>query len=78
MPMRVLRNLPHVATLIASKLCTPPKTSDLDLSLLKSSPLELVKLVIVNKKFTKTLHDNPVVLSPVKRYVNCITYLCES
>ena len=76
--MRVLQNLPYKATLIASKLYTPPKTSDLDLSLLKSSPLEPIKLVIVNKKFTKILHDNPIVLSLVKYYMNYMTYLYES
>ena len=73
--MRVLQNLPYEATLIASKPCTLPKTSDLDLLLLKSSPLEPIKLIIMNKKFTKILHNNPIILSLVKRYMNCITYL---
>ena len=78
MPMRVLRNLPYEATLTASKPCTPPKTSDLDLSLLKSSPPEPIELLMANKKFTEILRDNPTVLSPVKRYTNRMTRLCES
>lgn len=78
MPMRVLRNLPREATLIASKPRTPPETSDLDLSLLKSSPPEPVELLTANKKFTETLRDNPAVLSPVKRYADRMTRLCES
>ena len=78
MPMRVLRNLPHEATLTASKPRTPLETSDLDLSLLKSSPPEPVELLTANKKFTETLRGNPAVLSPVKRYADRMTRLCES
>ena len=75
---RILKNLPS-SSITANKLPrTPPETTSLDLSLLKSSPPEPVKLFKLNKRFTETLRECNDIVSPVKRYAERMTRMCES
>ena len=64
----MLKDLPHKSALIASLFRISIETINLDLSLLKSSPPEEVKLSKSNKRFTETLREYNDVVSPVKRY----------
>jgi hypothetical protein len=50
----------------------------LEYSLLTSSPPEPVELQHSNRKFTQSLRTNVAVVSPVKRYAERMTKLCES
>jgi DDE superfamily endonuclease/Tc5 transposase DNA-binding domain len=77
-PRRVLKDLPSEADSVPIHPYTPPERAGLDLSLLKSSPPEPVELSQSNKRFTETLRECNDVVSPVKRYAERMTRLCES
>jgi hypothetical protein len=55
---------------------TPCATTTLDLSLLQSSPLELVELLKSNKRFRESLRECPSVVLLVRRYAERMTRLC--
>jgi hypothetical protein len=76
--MRVLRSIPKEPLLPALQLATPHETTNLDLSLLKSSPPEVVELTRSNKRFTESLRECRAVVSPVKRYAERMTQMCET
>jgi hypothetical protein len=78
LPMRVLNGLPKESPPPAYIAPTPVTTTNLDYSLLQSSPPEAVELSRSNKRFTETLRECPAVVSPVKRYAERMTRLCES
>jgi hypothetical protein len=78
MPMRVLNGLPKESPPPAYIAPTPVTTTNLDHSLLQSSPPEAIELSRSNKRFTETLRECPAVVSPVKRYAERMTRLCES
>ena len=78
MPMRILKDLPRETSLVATKPRTPPENPALDLSLLHSSPPEPVELLKSNKRFNEALRENPQVVSPIRRYTERMTTLCES
>jgi hypothetical protein len=78
LPMRVLRGLPKDSPIPAPQPITPCATTTLDLSLLQSSPPEAIELSRSNKRFTESLHECPAVVSPVKRYAERMTRLCET
>ena len=75
---RILKNLPSTSSTANELPRTPPETTSLDLSLLKSSPPEPVELSKSNKRFTETLRECNDVVSPVKRYAERMTRMCES
>jgi hypothetical protein len=77
-PMRVLRSIPKVIPPTTPQAILPGETTNLDLSLLKSSPPEAVELSRLNKRFTQSLREHPDVVSPVKRYAERMTCLCET
>lgn len=77
LPMRVLRSLPRESPLPTPIHATPQQGTNLDLSLLQSSPPELVELSRSNKRFVESLREDPAVVSPVKRYAERMTRLCE-
>jgi hypothetical protein len=77
-PMRVLRGIPQPSPEPAIRISHAGDTTNLDLSLLKSSPPEPVELNRANKRFIETLRECPDVVSPVKRYAERMTRLCES
>jgi hypothetical protein len=77
-PMRVLRDLPKTSPPPAYNAPQQATTTNLDLSLLQSSPPEPVELLRSNKRFTESLRECPAVVSPVKRYAERMTRLCES
>jgi hypothetical protein len=52
--------------------------TDLNLSLLFSSPPEPTELLRSNKRFIETLRECPDIVSPVKRYTERMTRLCET
>ena len=76
--MRVLRNLPRRRIMPTLQPATPTIITILDLTLLKSSPPEAIKLSRLNKRFTELLRECPAVVSPVKHYAEQMTRLCES
>lgn len=78
LPMRVLRELPKNSPIPTPQPITPGMTTNLDLSLLKSSPPESVELSRSNKRFTESLYECPAVVSPVRRYAERMTRLCET
>ena len=75
--VRVLKGLPHEATLVSTKPCTPLDPTNLDLALLHSSPLELVALFYLNAKFSQALRSYPDIVSLVYRYADHMMGLCE-
>ena len=77
-PTRVLRSLRQSAVEPAPRPRTACETTNLDLSLLKSSPPEAVELTKSNKRFTESLHECPAVVSPIRRYAERMTRLCET
>jgi hypothetical protein len=77
-PMRVLQSLPPKPIEQTPQPHTPATTTNLDLSLLKSSPPEPIELSKSNKRFTESLREHPAVVSPVKRYAERMTRLCET
>jgi hypothetical protein len=76
--IRVLRSLPKTSPIPVPTPITPGTTTNLDLSLLKSSPPESVELSRSNKRFTESLRECPAVVSPVRRYAERMTRLCET
>jgi hypothetical protein len=66
--MRVLRNLPKESPEPTLQVATPHATTNLDLSLLLSSPPEAVELSKSNKRFSESLRECSDVVSPVRRY----------
>jgi hypothetical protein len=78
LPMRVLRSLPKDSPIPAPQSITPGATTTLDHSLLQSSPPEPVELSKSNKRFTESLRECPAVISPVRRYAERMTRLCET
>ena len=76
--MRVLKHIPHNPPLPTPQLVTLHKITNLDLSLLKSSPLEVVKLLRLNKQFVELLRECPTVVLPVRRYVERMTHMCKT
>ncbi len=78
MPMRVLNGLSKDSPPPAYTAPTPSAITNLDHSLLQSSPPEAVELSQSNKRFTETLRECLDVVSPVKRYAERMTRLCES
>jgi hypothetical protein len=77
-PMRVLSSLSKNSPPPAYIAPIPITTTNLDLSLLQSSPPEVTELSRSNKRFTETLRECPDVVSPVRRYAERMTRLCES
>lgn len=77
-PMRVLERIPQNPSDPALRIHHASDTTNLDLSLLQSSPPEPIELSRSNKRFTETLRECPDVVSPVKRYAERMTRLCES
>ena len=75
--MRILKDLPRETTLIATKPRTPLENSALNLSLLHSSPSELVKLLKLNKKFNEALRENSQVVLLIRRYAKRMIIFCE-
>jgi hypothetical protein len=78
LPQRVLRDLPKASPPPTYYPPIPCETTNLDLSLLKSSPPQPVELSKSNKRFTETLRECSDVVSPVKRYAERMTRLCET
>lgn len=76
--MRVLRELPRDSPVPAPQPIAPYATTTLDYSLLQSSPSEPVGLSRSNKWFTYSLREHSDVVSPVERYAERITCLCET
>ena len=76
--MHVLKHIPYNSPLLTPQLVTLYKIINLDLSLLKSSPLEAVKLLRLNKQFAELLCECPIVVLLVRRYVEHMTYMCET
>lgn len=76
--MRVLNGLPKESPPPAYIAPTPYETTNLDHAVFKSSPPEAIELSRSNKRFTKTLSECPDFVSPVKRYAERMTRLCES
>ena len=76
--MRVLRSLPQKPPPATPQPPIACATTNLDLSILKSSPPEAVELSRSNKRFTESLRECPAVVSPVRRYAERMTRLCES
>lgn len=77
-PMRVLERIPQPTPEPATRIYRAGDTTNLDLSLLRSSPPELVELSRSNKRFTETLRECNDVVSPVRRYAERMTRLYES
>jgi hypothetical protein len=77
-PMRVLQHLQRAPLSPPPQPITPHETTNLDLSLLKSSPPEVVELIKSNKRFTESLRECPAVVSPVRRYAERMTRMCET
>jgi hypothetical protein len=77
-PMRVLAGLQQLLPPTTPQLRTPCDTTNLDLSLLKSSPPEPVELSRANKRFSESLRECPEVVSPVRRYADRIVRMCET
>jgi len=76
--MRVLKHIPHNPPLLTPQLVTLYKITNLDLSLLKSSPLEAVKLLRLNKQFIELLYKYPIVVLLVRRYAERMTHMCKT
>ncbi len=76
--MRILNNIPRELPPVTPQASTQVTTTNLDLSLLKSSPPEAVELSRSNKRFTESLRECPTVVSPVRRYAERMTRMCES
>jgi hypothetical protein len=68
--IRILRTLPQGSAKPAPRPRIAYETTNLNLSLLKSSPPNPVKLSILNKRFTESLREYPDVVSPVRRYAD--------
>jgi hypothetical protein len=66
------------ASATSSSASYATRTTNLDLSLLKSSPPEVVELTRSNKRFTESLRECRAVVSPVRRYVERMTQMCET
>jgi hypothetical protein len=77
-PMRVLRNLPPESPKPIAPAATPHTTTNLDLSLLLSSPPEAIELSRSNKRFSESLRECPDVVSPVRRYADRMVRMCET
>jgi hypothetical protein len=77
-PMRVLRYLPKLSPPPTTQVATPNTTTNLDLSLLLSSPPEAVELSRSNKRFSESLHECPAVVSPVRRYADRMVRMCKT
>jgi hypothetical protein len=78
LPQRVLRDLPKDSPPPAYQPATPCEISNLDHSLLQSSPPEPVELSRSNKRFVETLRECNDVVSPVKRYGERMVRMCET
>lgn len=59
-------------------MATPYATTNLDLSLLLSSPPEAVELSKFNKRFSESLRECPDIISPVRRYAERMVRMCET
>ena len=70
--MRVLKGLFHEAILIPMKLYILPDSTNLDLLLLYSSPLEVIELAKSNTKFAQVLYSYINIILLVQRYANWI------
>ena len=77
-PSKVLKNLPSQPPLPQRPIYTPTDQSVLDLTLLKSSPPDGTELHESNIQFTALLRQHSDVLSPVKRYAERMTRMCET
>jgi hypothetical protein len=77
-PMRVLNGLRKIDTPATPQLLTACATTNLDLSLLKSSPPEPTELSKSNKRFSESLRECPEVVSPVRRYAERMVRMCET
>lgn len=79
-PMRVLKDIKPILQPLSQshQPTTPHQTTTLDLSLLKSSPPEAIEMIRSNKRFTESLRECPVIVSPVKRYAERMTRMCET
>jgi hypothetical protein len=77
-PMRVLKNLPSEPTTPAPHTSTACATTNLDQSLLLSSPPEATEQQRSNKRFTESLREYPVVVLLVKHYAERMARLCKT
>jgi hypothetical protein len=75
--MRVLRSLPK-KSLEPTQTATPYTTTNLEISLLLSSPPEAVELSSSNKRFSESLRECPDFVSPVRRYADRMIRMCET
>jgi hypothetical protein len=76
--MRVLKHLLCEPITLAPHYCTIYATTNLNESLLLSSPLEPTELQQSNKRFQESLRECPAVVSPVRRHIELMTTLCET
>ena len=76
--MRVLKHIPYNPPPLTPQLVILYKIINLDLSLLKSSPLEAVKLLRLNKQFIELLYKCPIVVLLVRCYVEYMTHMCKT
>jgi hypothetical protein len=77
-PMRVLQYFLKVSPPPTTQVTTPYTTTNLDLSLLLSSPPEAVEFSRSNKRFSELLHECPTVVLPVRRYADRMVRMCET
>ena len=79
-PMYVLKDIKPILQPLSQshQPTTLYQTTTLDLSLLKSSPPEAIEMIRSNKRFTESLRECPVIVSPVKRYTERMTRIWET